>query len=61
MLLALYAGEPMAALNFGRINALNATVYSVKAFGVPEFLSSITIVHDFYGVFRVTSMLSKQY
>jgi hypothetical protein len=46
MLLALYAGEPMAALNFGRINALNATVYSVKAFGVPEFLSSITIVHD---------------
>jgi hypothetical protein len=34
---------------------------SGKVFGIPRFLSSITIVHEFFGVFRVTSMLSKQY
>jgi hypothetical protein len=61
MLRAFYAGEPLAALNFGRVNALNTSVYAVKVFGVPGFLSSITIVHDFFGMFRVTSMLSKQY
>jgi hypothetical protein len=60
MLRAFYGGEPLAALNFGPVRALNTSVYSVKLFGVPGFLSSITIVHDFYGVFRVTSMLSKQ-
>jgi hypothetical protein len=56
-----YGGEPLAALNFGRVNALNTAVYAVKMFGVPGFLGSITIVHDFFGVFRVTSMLSKQH
>ncbi|SRR5258708_4338788 len=61
MLRAFYSGEPLSALNFGRVNALNTTVYSVKVFGVPGFLSSITVVHDFFGVFRVTSMLSKQH
>jgi hypothetical protein len=55
-----YTGKPMAALDFGRVNALNTTVYSVKLFGIPGFKSSITVVHDFFGVFRVTSMLSKQ-
>jgi len=61
MLREFYGGEPLAALNFGRITALNSTVYSVKVFGVPGFPSSITVVHDFFGVFRVTSMLSKQH
>ena len=60
MLLSFYGGEPMAALEFGQVKALNTTVYAVKVFGMPGFLTSITIVHDFYGVFRVTSMLSKQ-
>jgi hypothetical protein len=54
-----YGGEPLAALNFGRVNAQNAAVYAAKMFGVPGFRGSITIVHDFFGVFRVTSMLSK--
>jgi hypothetical protein len=54
-----YSGEPMAFMNFGRVNALNTTVYSVKVFGIPGFKSSITIVHDFFGVFRVTSMLTR--
>jgi hypothetical protein len=58
--LDLYAGEPIAVMNFGRVNALNATVYSVKVFGIAGFRSSITIVHDIFGVFRVTSLLTKQ-
>ena len=57
--LDLYSGEPVAVMNFGQVDALNATVYSVKVFGIPGFKSSITIVHDFYGAFRVTSMLTK--
>ena len=61
ILRGLYGGEPLAALNFGQVKALNTTVYSVKVFGIPGFLSSITVVHDFFGVFRVTSMLSKQH
>jgi hypothetical protein len=59
-LLAVYSGEPIAVLDFGHVNALNASVYSVKVFGIAGFKSSITIVHDFFGVFRVTSMLTRQ-
>jgi hypothetical protein len=59
-LLSFYSGEPMAVLDFGRVRALNTSVYSVKVFGIPRFRSSITIVHDFFGVFRVTSMLTRQ-
>jgi len=55
-----YSGEPIAVLNFGRINALNTSVYSVKVFGITGFRSPITIAHDFFGVFRVTSMLTKK-
>jgi hypothetical protein len=57
----LYAADPMSVLDFGRINALNSTVYSAKIFGIPEFKSSITIVHEFFGVFRVSSMLSLRF
>jgi hypothetical protein len=56
-----YDGEPLSVLNFGQVNALNTTVYSVKVIGIPGFRSSITVAHDFFGVFHVTSMLSKQY
>ena len=59
-LLSSYSGEPMAVLDFGRVRALNTSVYSVKVFGMPGFRSSITIVHDFFGVFCVTSMLTRQ-
>lgn len=60
MLLDFYSGEPMAIMDFGRVNALNSTVYSVKVFGVPGFKSSITIIHEFFGAFRVTSMLTRR-
>lgn len=56
---AFYSGEPMTVMNFGRVKALNATVYSVKVFGIANFSSSITVVHEFFGVFRVTSMLTR--
>jgi hypothetical protein len=59
-LLAFYDSKPMAILDFGRINALNSTVYSAKVFGVQEFMSSITIRHVFFGMFHVTSMLTKR-
>jgi len=59
MLHSFYSGEPMNVMNFGSVDALNTNVYSVKLFGISGFRSSITLVHDFYGVFRVTSMLTK--
>lgn len=61
LLLDLYSGKPLEVMNFGRVSALNETVYSVKLFGVSNFGSSITIVHNFFGVFRVTSMLKNMY
>jgi hypothetical protein len=56
---SLYSGQPMDVMNFGSVRTLNATVYSVKLFGISGFRSSITLIHDFYGAFRVTSMLTK--
>jgi hypothetical protein len=60
-LLHSYSGEPPECLQFGNVKTLNASIYSAKIFGLTGFQSSITVVHEFYGVFRVTSMLSKQY
>jgi hypothetical protein len=54
-----YGGAPMAVLDFGGVKALNTTIYSTKIFSIPDFQSSITVVHNFFGVFRVTSMLTK--
>lgn len=60
-LLDFHSSQPYDILSFGRVNALNATVYSVKIVGVPGFKGSITIVHEFYGSFRVTSMLTRNF
>jgi hypothetical protein len=46
---ALYSEEPMAIMDFGALDAKNGMIYSVKIFGVPNFQSSITIVHLFSG------------
>ena len=54
-----YSGDAMQLFNFGSLKLSNSAVYSVKLFGLPNFGSSITLVHLFYGVFKVTSMLSK--
>jgi hypothetical protein len=60
MLLAVYSGEPLAVLSFGPVSAQNTSVYSVKVFGIAGFKSSLTVIHDFFGAFRVTTLLSKQ-
>ena len=52
-------GEPRDLLNFGRVKAQNASVYTCKIFGLPEFKSSITINHIFFGAFQVSSLLTK--
>lgn len=57
----LYSGTPMHFLDFGQLDARNEKIYSVKVFGMPEFRSSITVDHLFFGTFRVTSMLSKKW
>ena len=54
-----YAGEPDGILQFGAPRTLNTNIYSVKIFGDKEFRTSITLVHEFFGTFRVTSMLSR--
>jgi hypothetical protein len=54
----LISGEPMEVLNFGKPNMKNERIYTVKVFGVPGFKSSITIVHLFYGTFKVISLLT---
>ena len=56
-----YTGEPMKVLNFGKPNTQNERIYTVEIFGMPNFKSSITIVHMFYGKFKVVSMLTNRY
>jgi len=53
-----YSDSPIKILDFGRPNVKNERIYTVKVFGMPNFQTSITIVHKFFGVFEVTSMLS---
>lgn len=53
-----YSGEPMQFMNFGDAGAVNTKIYSVKIFGVPDYQGSITVVHEFFGIFKVTSMVS---
>jgi len=54
----LYSGVPMDFMEFGDPDTKNKRIYTVKIFGIPEFKSSITVVHEFFGTFKVTSMLS---
>ncbi|MDE1172723.1 MAG: hypothetical protein PW790_03430 [Parvibaculaceae bacterium] len=53
-----YSGELMKFMEFGALGTKNEKIYTVTVFGIPEFQSSITIVHMFFGVFKVTSMLT---
>ncbi len=55
----LYSGEPMDFMEFGSPDARNKKIYTVTIFGIPKFQSSITIIHTFFGVFKVTSMLTR--
>lgn len=55
----LYSGKPMDFMEFGEPNTQNERIYTVTIFGIPGFQSSVTIVHKFFGVFKVTSMLTR--
>jgi hypothetical protein len=53
-----YSGVPGQSLKFGDIKTENKSIYTAKILGKPNFQSSITIVHEFFGHFKVTSMLT---
>ena len=53
-----YFGKPMDFMKFGEPGTKNENIYTVTIFGVPGYKSSITVVHLFFGVFKVTSMLT---
>lgn len=53
-----YPGKPVAVLEFGKPNLRNERIYSAEIHGRPDFEGSISIVHLFFGKFKVTSMLS---
>lgn len=53
-----YSGKPMEFMEFGKPKTNNERIYTVELFGVPSFGSSITIVHVFFGKFKVISMLT---
>lgn len=55
-----YKGEPMTFMEFGKPDLQNERIYTAEIHGLPNFESSITIVHLFFGKFKVTSMLSRQ-
>lgn len=55
-----YSGKPMSILEFGKPKTKNENIYTVEIFGRPDFSSSITIVHVFFGRFKVISMLTKK-
>ena len=50
--------EPTNVLDFGKPNTQNERIYSLKVFGIPNFNSSVTIIHLFYGKFKVISFLT---
>lgn len=54
-----YSGEPMDFMTFGEPGTKNERIYTATIFGIPGYQSSITIVHLFFGVFKVTSMLTR--
>lgn len=54
-----YDGKPLEVMSFGNPDTRNERIYTVEIHGLPRFQGSITIVHRFFGVFKVTSMLTK--
>lgn len=53
-----YSGKPPTFMEFGKPNTNNERIYTVEIFGGPQFQSNITIVHLFFGKFKVISMLT---
>ncbi|MEG8049019.1 hypothetical protein QP178_03625 [Sphingomonas aurantiaca] len=53
-----YYGKPVTVMDFGKADLKNERIYSAEIHGMPDFGGSISIVHLFFGRFKVTSMLS---
>ncbi|WP_440092942.1 hypothetical protein ACTACL_02480 [Pseudomonas syringae] len=56
-----YSGKPMDLMAFGEPGTKNENIYTTTIFGIPGYQSSITVVHLFFGVFKVTSMLTRMH
>lgn len=56
-----YSGKPLEALAFGTPDFRNQNIYISELYGFSDFRGSITIVHMFFGYFKVTTMLSKTF
>lgn len=54
-----YDEPPLDFMAFGNPKTHNERIYTCEIHGLPNFQGSITIVHRFFGVFKVTSMLSR--
>lgn len=54
-----YNGKPLDFMAFGNPETQNERIYTVQIHGLPAFQGSITIVHVFFGTFKVTSMLTR--
>lgn len=54
-----YDEMPLEVLAFGGPDTRNERIYTCDIYGLPDFQGSITIVHKFFGVFKVTSMLTR--
>ncbi|AEY01506.1 hypothetical protein GU3_08750 [Oceanimonas sp. GK1] len=55
-----YSGQPIDVMAFGEPGTKNERIYTATIFGVPHYQSSITVVHVFFGKFKVTSMLTRK-
>lgn len=53
-----YASDPSPLMSFGTPETHNERIYTAQIFGIRGYRGSITINHTFFGVFKVTSMLS---
>jgi hypothetical protein len=56
-----YSGDPMDFMKFGKPNTNNESIYTVEIYGIHKFQSSITVVHLFFGKFKVITMLTDTY
>jgi hypothetical protein len=54
-----YDSKTPEILHFGKAALKNEDIYTARLFGISDFQSSITVVHLFFGHFKVTSLLTK--
>lgn len=47
-----YAPGALADFQFGSVGTRNTKIYAVKMFGLPDFQTSITVIHEFFGKFK---------